>query len=903
VNNVLRRLLIGISLLMSLCGASVAHATDCSFSDPRTFTLSPCSIAETVKFKAPGVVNLGATFTGKAISQMYVAVSATNNDFLHTADGDIEFFSIVHLQIFPSPALSPGTHKGTVDIKFCVDKFCKTLYGEAQLPYTLTVLTVPVMSGISPASAPVGQAAFTLKVTGGFFKPGYQIHLGTMVLATSFVSASELTAKVDLSHVAAGHDYSVQVVPPPGGFKSNLKTFVLKNHAPVLSQVSPVTAFFGAAPFTVTATGKGFMSSSRIKLDGTALTTQYVSSTKLTATVDLSAKATGSYAITVSTPTPGGGTSAQVDLVITDSAPVITSISPTSKPAGGISNGTLTVNGSGFQKNSQIIFSGALNQTMFTSFVSTSQVMTNLPMLLPAGDITVTVVNPAPGGGTSNGVTLAIDAPAPVLAWISPIGAYVGSTDDVVVTAEGASFSANTVMEWNGTPLTTLRTSYGVNNFIQAILPKADLASATTATVSVFTPGPGGGTSSKSFTVSVHPPQIVSLSPGFVAPGGGDLAVTLYGVDFDPSASVSWNGDTLTPDSVAPTQIQVTVPAADVANPGVASVTVINPDANGGVSVPASFAVDVSGTSVAVLAQAVNDIEWDPAKFAFYGSSHTGDVNYPHAIITVDPVLGAVSSSADVTDEADLLSLAKDDEFLYASFPGKIDRLALPSFNVVASMGANTTSALQASPVYAEVVAASEKFGSAAAVGVVMDPAGKDYTINGDGWDVLAWSPDGTTLYGGDDESGKANFIAGSYDLLSISTPVLIPSYAGLWSGGAMHVDAASGLVYADSSTAVIDPGSGTQIATLPTSGVMVPDSSLDCAYMLAQTQTQIDAAAGDWTLYCYSTADQTLTRSIVIPAVNGTPTKMLRWGNEGLAFITDGGYIYFVSGQVVTGN
>ena len=118
-----------------------------------------------------------------------------------------------------------------------------------------------------------------------------------------------------------------------------------------------------------------------------------------------------------------------------------------------------------------------------------------------------------------------------------------------------------------------------------------------------------------------------------------------------------------------------------------------------------------------------------------------------------------------------------------------------------------------------------------------------------------------------------------------------------------MHVDAASGLIYADNSTNIIDPEALSVTASFPVSGVMVPDSTLGCAYFITQTAAQVLAAAGDWTLSCYSTTDQTLTRSLVISAVNGAPTKMLRWGNEGLVFMTDAGYIYFVSGQVVTGN
>jgi hypothetical protein len=88
----------------------------------------------------------------------------------------------------------------------------------------------------------------------------------------------------------------------------------------VLAQTNPVpfanqplvpTAVSPGGPgFTLTVNGTGFVSTSTIDWNGTPLTTTFVSSSQLTATVPASNIATASTAsITVSSPSPGGGTS------------------------------------------------------------------------------------------------------------------------------------------------------------------------------------------------------------------------------------------------------------------------------------------------------------------------------------------------------------------------------------------------------------------------------------------------------------------------------------------------------------------------------------------------------------------------------------------------------------------
>lgn len=90
-----------------------------------------------------------------------------------------------------------------------------------------------------------------------------------------------------------------------------------------------------------------------------------------------------------------------------------------------------------------------------------------------------------------------------------------------------------------------------------------------------------------------NPIPLVSqpLVPMTIAPGGPSFTLTVNGSDFVSGAVVKWNGTALTTQFVSSSQIAATVPAADIASPGTASITVTNPTPAGGTSNILSFAV------------------------------------------------------------------------------------------------------------------------------------------------------------------------------------------------------------------------------------------------------------------------------------------------------------------------
>lgn len=82
------------------------------------------------------------------------------------------------------------------------------------------------------------------------------------------------------------------------------------NAAPSIAAISPNSSDQGSAGFTLSAVGANFVSGSTVQWRGSEMPTTFVSSVLLTAEIPASAvSAAGPDAVTVASPTPGGGTS------------------------------------------------------------------------------------------------------------------------------------------------------------------------------------------------------------------------------------------------------------------------------------------------------------------------------------------------------------------------------------------------------------------------------------------------------------------------------------------------------------------------------------------------------------------------------------------------------------------
>jgi hypothetical protein len=450
------------------------------------------------------------------------------------------------------------------------------------------LLPTPVITSVKPTNILAGSGGFTLTVNGANF---VNVNANSVVqwdgadLSTTFVNTSQLTALVPASDDATAGNGSITVfTPSPGGGTSGSVAFPVDNPKPALTTLSPNSATAGGAGFTVTVNGSNFVAGSVVSWNGAALTSKFVSSTQLTATVPASDVATaGTPTVAVTNSSPGGG-SASLQFTIDNPAPVLSGISPTSVTAGGSSATTLTVNGSGFVNSSSVKWNGA---GLSATYVSA----TKLTATVPTSDTacgsadSITVVNATPGGGTSASQTLTVNNPLPKVSSISPTSAAAGS-GQFTLTVNGSNFVSCSAIQWNGTVLTTKFVSAAQ---LTATIPASDLASSGTADVTVFSPKPGGGSSSptQAFTIGPFPvPVVTSIQPTSATAGAAVFTLTINGSKFVQSSTVDWNGIALNTTYVSSTQLTAAVPASDIVTAGYDTVTVVNPSPGGGPSNP-----------------------------------------------------------------------------------------------------------------------------------------------------------------------------------------------------------------------------------------------------------------------------------------------------------------------------
>ena len=461
----------------------------------------------------------------------------------------------------------------------------------------------PTATSLSPTSATAGGAAFTLTVNGTGFVSTSVVKFNGAAKTTTFVSATQLTAAITAADIATAGTATVTVTNPgPGGGTSGTLSFTINAvSGPTLTSIAPATATVSGA-VTLTLTGTGFVAGATVNFGSNpAITPSSVTSTQIVATIPATDVATaGTVNVTVTNPA-GGGTSNTQTFIINNPAPTETSLSPTNATAGGAAF-TLTVNGTGFVSTSVVKFNGAAKTTTFASATQLTAAITAAD-IATAGTASVTVTNPAPGGGTSGTLSFTINAVSgPTLSSIAPATATVSGAA-FTLTLTGTGFVAGATVNFGSNPAIT--PSSVTSTQIVATIPATDVATAGTVNVTVTNPAGGGTSNTQSFIINNPAPTATSLSPTSATAGGAAFTLTVNGTGFVSTSVVKFNGGAKTTTFVSATQLTAAITAADIATAGTATVTVTNPGPGGGTSGTLSFTINaVSGPTLSSIAPA-----------------------------------------------------------------------------------------------------------------------------------------------------------------------------------------------------------------------------------------------------------------------------------------------------------
>ena len=214
-----------------------------------------------------------------------------------------------------------------------------------------------------------------------------------------------------------------------------------------------------------------------------------------------------------------GVSSLRLEGTQTNGGPV--ALTPFNRPAGW----TLTSTPTGYVLEATNPAPG--QYTMPVSMYVISQVNSGTPIQLQF------VGSSSPGAtGVTTSRTVTVEYPAPRITSVSP--STVDESSTVNLTVRGVGFGPGSTVRWNGTDAAT---QFVDGTQLTATVPAA-LVYPGTVSVTVFTPSPGGGTSSAAFvTVNDLPPSIVVSGTGAAAEGSP------YTLNLGPATDpVTWWG-------------------------------------------------------------------------------------------------------------------------------------------------------------------------------------------------------------------------------------------------------------------------------------------------------------------------------------------------------------------------
>jgi outer membrane protein assembly factor BamB len=412
------------ALLVSACGgggSSNSQGGGSSNSQP-SMSVSPqrVSASSTTTAPTPPISTVTLSTSNPTSTPLYAGYKDTTNGI--SAINFVPVSSTVASVeiVFKSPSvLGVGTFSDTLELAVCTDSQCKSQIPNSpqfiSVQYTITqgdpALVAPTPLTLIPSSTTQGGTAFTLAITGQNFESQSVVQWNGSARATSYISPTQVSAQISAGDIANGGTAQVSVSnQATGGGNSSPLSFTILPAPPNVSSISPSSANVGAPAFTLTVNGSYFDFSSAIQLNGTSLTTTYVSNTQITAQVPASALAAPGV-LSIDVFDTSTSLKSKVQNLTVGYAPLtLAALSPQSVTAGAPAF-VLTVFGTGFTQGSTVQWNGGARAT---TVVSPTEVLAqiNLADIASVGSATIDVVNTAANAGTSSSAILTIAAPS-----------------------------------------------------------------------------------------------------------------------------------------------------------------------------------------------------------------------------------------------------------------------------------------------------------------------------------------------------------------------------------------------------------------------------------------------------------------------------------------------------------
>jgi trimeric autotransporter adhesin len=325
-----------------------------------------------------------------------------------------------------------------------------------------------------------------------------------------------------------------------------------------------------------------------------------------------------------------------------------------------------------------------------------------------------------------------------------------------------------------------------------------------------------------------------------------------------------------------------------------------------------------------VVPQTANDIAFDPLQHVIYLSVPGNALTHPNTISILDPVNATITSSIPTGTNPNILAISADSTMLYASMDGTVNtpaitppvkgsvqQFALPNLTTGVNyaladdfFGPPTVLDLQVAPgaPHTTAVALGNRGVSPKSEGGVMifDDATPRTTAlpgfinSGNCFDVIQWGASPTAIFAANTDTTGADFYTLVVDANGVTLGHDFPGILADF-GGRIHFDSTTNLVYEDNGL-IIDPATGTVVSNFSlgsAQAIVAVDSATNSAYFL------VEPVFGSLSLEVlkFNLTTHALLNTIpLISNINGTPSRLIRWGASGLAFVTTAGDVYEIN-------
>ncbi len=384
----------------------------------------------------------------------------------------------------------------------------------------------PTLASIAPTSGP-SSGGTVVTLTGTNFYAGVTVTFGgSLATSVTVTGSTTITCVTSAGPVGPGN---VVVTNLDGQSATLANGFTYMGPAPTLASVSPSSGV-NTGNVTITLTGTNFAAGATVIVGGSLATTVTVASTtSVTAVTPNLWPTTGAVAVTI-TNSDGQFAMLATGYTLTNSPPLLFTVSPAAGPAGG--GAVVNVTGKYFQSGATVAIGGA--SVSITTFTTTTIVGTT-----PSGTVglaSVVVTNPDAQTTTLSNAYRFLGV-APTVTAISPTsGTNSGGT---AVTVTGTNFQSGATVDFEGFGAGSAVT-FVSSTTLTCTTPNV-FGGVGQANVAVVNPDGQYDTLPLAFTFLGPLPTISSLTPNSGTTGGGTL-VRIDGSNYYTGTTVTFGG-------------------------------------------------------------------------------------------------------------------------------------------------------------------------------------------------------------------------------------------------------------------------------------------------------------------------------------------------------------------------